>query len=76
MIRIDEEIRTRKLKARMTLQVHDELVFELPENELDELRKLVKEEMESAPAQMQSTQELRVPLSVELGIGPNWRDLN
>ena len=68
MIRIDEEIRKRGLKSRMTLQVHDELVFELPENELDAMKPLVREHMENAHA-------LEVPLLVEIGVGPNWRDM-
>ncbi|MGA9354353.1 MAG: DNA polymerase I [Terriglobales bacterium] len=68
MIRIDEEIRRRSLKSRMTLQVHDELVFEVAENELDAMKSLVREHMEAV-------RELAVPLVVELGVGPNWRDL-
>ncbi|HWR36885.1 MAG TPA: DNA polymerase I [Clostridia bacterium] len=69
MIRIDRELRGRKLKTRMLLQVHDELVFEVPEAELNEVRALVKERMENV-------QELRVPLLVEIGVGPNWRDMD
>jgi DNA polymerase-1 len=65
MIRIDQKLRNRQ--ASMLLQVHDELVFEVPPNELDELRKLVKHEMETV-------HRLEVPLLVDLGSGPNWRD--
>ena len=68
MIRIDQAIRERDLKSRMTLQVHDELVFEVPEAEVDIMRSLVREYMEKV-------HELTVPLLVEIGIGPNWRDL-
>ncbi|MGB7929678.1 MAG: DNA polymerase I [Terriglobales bacterium] len=68
MIRIDEEIRKRDLKSRMTLQVHDELVFEVPENEVDIAKALVREHMENAHA-------LLVPLVVEIGVGTNWRDM-
>jgi len=68
MIRIDEAIRERELKSRMTLQVHDELVFEVPEAEVDIMRSLVREYMEKV-------HELAVPLQVDLGVGPNWRDL-
>jgi DNA polymerase-1 len=69
MIRIDNGLRERELKSRMTLQVHDELVFEVPEGEIDIMRSLVKEEMEQVhPA-------LHVPLQVDIGVGPNWRDL-
>jgi len=68
MIRIDEELLTRGLKSRMTLQVHDELVFEVPEGEVDAMKTMVREHMEGA-------HQLAVPLRVELGVGPNWRDL-
>jgi DNA polymerase-1 len=68
MIRIDQELRERGLQSRMTLQVHDELVFEVPEAELDTMRALVREQMEKA-------HPLIVPLVVEMGVGPNWRDL-
>ena len=68
MLRIDEAVRDRQLRSRMTLQVHDELVFEVPEAELDIMKSLVKEVMENA-------HPLEVPLLVELGTGPNWRDL-
>jgi DNA polymerase-1 len=52
----------------MTLQVHDELVFEVPENEIDSMRSLVREQMEQV-------HPLAVPLMVEIGVGKNWRDL-
>lgn len=68
MIRIDAAIRERRLQAKMTLQVHDELVFEVPEQELEEMLSLVREQMEKA-------HPLAVPLVAELGVGPNWRDL-
>jgi DNA polymerase I len=68
MIRIDEAIRDRGLKSSMTLQVHDELVFEVPESELDVMRSLVREYMEKV-------HPLAVPLVVEIGVGMNWRDL-
>jgi DNA polymerase-1 len=68
MISIDEQLREHGLKSRMTLQVHDELVFEVPEAEVDVMRSLVKERMERAYA-------LTVPLLVEMGVGTNWRDM-
>ncbi len=68
MIRIDEEIRKRALTSRMTLQVHDELVFEVPESEVDAMKPLVREHMERA-------HPLVVPLVADIGIGGNWRDL-
>jgi DNA polymerase I len=69
MIRIDAALGERELKSRMTLQVHDELVFEVPEEEIDSMRTLVRDQMENVhPA-------LTVPLLVEVGVGSNWRDL-
>jgi DNA polymerase-1 len=68
MIRIDAALRERALKSRMTLQVHDELVFEVPENEVEILRALVRDQMENV-------HPLTVPLLVEVGVGQNWRDL-
>ena len=69
MIKVDRElerIRSRApLKAHMLLQVHDELVFEVPPEKIDELTALVKQEMESALP-------LDVPLIVDVGIGDNW----
>jgi len=69
MIRIDAILREQNLKSRMTLQVHDELVFEVPEEELEVMQPLVREQMEKVG-------ELSVPLQVEIGIGQNWRDLD
>jgi len=68
MIRIDRAILERKLRSRMTLQVHDELVFEVPDGEVDEMRSLVREQMEQV-------YPVKVPLVVEVGVGKNWRDL-
>ncbi len=68
MIRIDAELRERGLRSRMLLQVHDELVFEVPEDEVDTMKRLVTERMENVYA-------LKVPLKVEVGVGKNWRDL-
>ena len=68
MIRIDAALEERRLKSRMTLQVHDELVFEVPEAEVDTMKSLVREHMEQA-------HKLEVPLLVEMGVGVNWRDL-
>jgi len=69
MIRIDQKLAARKLKTRMTLQVHDELLFDVPTAEVDEVRELVKHELESVV-------ELKVPLVADVGVGPNWRDLD
>lgn len=69
MISIDRRLRDEGFEARMILQVHDELLFEAPAKEKDKLEKLVCEEMEGV-------YELSVPLAVEVGTGPNWRDLD
>ncbi len=68
MIRIARELRERKLGAQMVLQVHDELVFDVPAGEVDEVRALVKQAMEQVI-------ELKVPIVADVGVGENWRDL-
>jgi DNA polymerase I len=68
MIRIDAALAQRGLRSRMTLQVHDELVFEVPDEEIEVMRTLVREQMEKV-------HPLTVPLLVEIGVGKNWRDL-
>ncbi|HWZ45236.1 MAG TPA: DNA polymerase I [Candidatus Saccharimonadales bacterium] len=67
MIHLDEEMRERNLQSKMLLQVHDELLFEVPHAELETMRELVREKMENV-------HPLKVPLLVEVGTGPNWRD--
>ena len=68
MIRVHDHLRSQGLKTRMILQVHDELVFEAPENEIsafkDDLRRI-----------MMGAMELRVPLEVELKAGTNWDEM-
>jgi len=68
MIALDRKLIDRKLKTRMVLQVHDELLFEVPFEEKVEIAELVKTEMEGVV-------KLNVPLIADLGFGPNWRDL-
>ncbi len=68
MLRIDAAITQRKLSSRMTLQVHDELLFEVIPAEAEELRTLVQQEMEHVA-------EFSVPIVAEVGLGPNWRDI-
>src|SRR6185437_2182784 len=68
MIALDRKLRERKLKTRMVLQVHDELLFEVPDDEKEEIESLVRAEMEGVV-------KLNVPLIADLGFGPNWRDL-
>lgn len=67
MINIWRVIRQKGLKTRMILQVHDELVFEVPEDEIGEVKKIVKDEMEGVV-------DLAVPLKIEMGIGKNWAE--
>jgi DNA polymerase-1 len=68
MISIDRKLKEEGFEAKMILQVHDELLFEVPHDELDRLRKLVRAEMENV-------HPLSVPLVADLKAGPNWRDM-
>ena len=68
MIALDREILARKLKSRMTLQVHDELLFDIVPEEADEMQSLVKHEMENVA-------EFSVPIVADVGLGDNWRDI-
>lgn len=67
MIRIDEQLRTEGWKARLLLQVHDELVLEAPEDESTRLARMVKQQMEAV-------HRLNVPLIADASVGTNWRD--
>lgn len=67
MIAVDRDLRERRLRARMLLQVHDELVLEAPPEEVEDVARLVKRRLEGAA-------RLKVPLLAEVGTGPNWRD--
>jgi DNA polymerase I len=69
MIRIHQRLSEEKFEAKMILQVHDELLFEAPAKERSKLERLVRQEMEGV-------YKLSVPLAVEIGAGPNWRDLD
>ncbi len=68
MISLDRKLTERRLKTRMVLQVHDELLFEVPASEKDEAAELVRTEMEGVV-------KLKVPLVADLSFGSNWRDL-
>jgi DNA polymerase-1 len=68
MISLDRKLTERKLKTRMVLQVHDELLFEVPADEAAEVEELVRAEMEGVV-------KLNVPLVADLALGANWRDL-
>jgi DNA polymerase-1 len=68
MIGLDQELRAQKFKARLLLQVHDELILEAPPEELPELHKLVRQKMETAVT-------LKTPLRVDVGTGTDWYSL-
>ena len=65
MVRVQRDLETQRLKSRMVLTVHDELVFEAPPEEKDALERLVLDHMQNAI-------ELSVPLPVDAAWGPNW----
>jgi DNA polymerase-1 len=67
MINISNRLKREKLESKMLLQVHDELLFEVPEKEKEVLSRLVREEMEHAV-------KLEVPLKVDMGMGSNWAE--
>ncbi len=68
MIRIDREMQRRGLRSQMTLQVHDELLFDVVPDEAEEMQALVKEQLEGVA-------EFSVPIVAEVGLGQNWRDI-
>ena len=68
MINLHLEMEKRRLKSKMLLQVHDELVFEVPDEELEAMRQLVSEVMSAAV-------ELSVPLTVDTKEGKNWGEM-
>ncbi len=67
MVKAQARLKREQMQTRMILTVHDELVFEAPERELDRAKKIVREEMEGA-------HPMRVPLKVDLGVGQNWKE--
>jgi DNA polymerase-1 len=67
MVRVNDKLQTANCKTRMILQVHDELVFECPKDELEAVKKIISEEMENALP-------LSVPVKVDLGCGRNWAE--
>ncbi|WP_027365521.1 DNA polymerase I [Desulfotruncus alcoholivorax] len=68
MVRINTELKKRHMKTKMILQVHDELIFDVPQDELEKTKNMVKEFMENAL-------QLDVPLLVDIKVGPNWYDV-
>jgi DNA polymerase-1 len=69
MINLERRLTKGKLRAWIILQIHDELLFEVPDEEINETRKIVKEEMEGA-------MRLSVPLAVETKVGRNWAQMS
>ncbi|MGD0223855.1 MAG: DNA polymerase I [Terriglobia bacterium] len=67
MVKAQARLKRERMQMRMILTVHDELVFEAPEAELDRAKEVVREEMEGA-------YPMRVPLKVDLGVGQNWKE--
>ena len=65
MLTIDQKLQSTKLDAKMIMQVHDELVFDVASNDVDALKKLVQDAMESAA-------NISVPLEVSISCGDNW----
>lgn len=65
MVRVFNELKRRKLKSRLILQVHDELIIETHKDETEQVKELVKDTMENCV-------ELRVPLKVDLKVGDSW----
>jgi DNA polymerase-1 len=65
MIRIHQDIIDQKLNAKMTMQVHDELVFDVPKSETEQMKKIIQDRMQNAI-------QMKVPIVVEIGTGTNW----
>jgi DNA polymerase-1 len=65
MVNLDWQLRKRGLDAKLILQVHDELLLDVPESELDEVKTIVRDSMENAA-------QLDVPLRIDMGVGRNW----
>ena len=65
MIKIFDDLNSKFMKTKLILQVHDELVFEAPQNEIEQAKKIIVDNMENA-------YKLEVPLTVDIGVGENW----
>ena len=68
MLKVYSRMKEEKVKSKLLLQVHDELIFEVPTDEVDLMKKIVRDAMEGACS-------LKVPLKVDMGVGDNWYDL-
>ncbi len=69
MIKIDESFKKERFKSRLLLQIHDELIFEIYQPELEKVKSIIKEIMENSL-------EISVPIKVNLKTGNNWAQLN
>ena len=67
MVKVDAALRAERLRAKMVLQIHDELVFDVPKDEVDAVIEIARREMSGA-------YDFGVPLEVGIGSGPNWLD--
>ena len=67
MVKLDQELTRANSRARLTLQVHDELVLEVPNDEIEATKVLIENAMTKVA-------ELKVPLKVDMGVGKNWMD--
>ena len=65
MIKIFNDLNSKFMKTKLILQVHDELVFEAPQDEIEQAKKIIIDNMENA-------YKLEVPLTVDIGVGENW----
>jgi len=68
MVNLHREMEKQNLRSKMTLQVHDELVFEVPPEEIDQMKELVSRIMPEAL-------KLRVPLRIDIKLGKNWAEM-
>lgn len=68
MLNVSKRMNEEKVKSKILLQVHDELIFEVPDNEVDQMKVIVRESMEGAAS-------LSIPLRVDMGVGDNWYEL-
>jgi DNA polymerase-1 len=75
MIRVDDELRRRKLATRLLLQVHDELILEAPHHEVAAAIDLVRTQMQGAYALKNEQTGNTVPLKVDIEVGPNWEEM-
>jgi len=67
MLKVEEEFKREQLASRLLMQVHDELLVEVPEREVKQVSEILKHEMETAVS-------LDVPLVADVGVGENWMD--